>query len=386
VQAFQRILFPPTDAFVTKYAADGRGLFSTLFGDIGGDAANGIVVDSLGNPTIVGVTRSILLPVTDDALQIFFGGGSTDGFVTTLSANFQLPLESTYLGGLGDDEAHGLAADLAGNLYVTGFTESDNFWAAEDAFQPERNGDADAFVSRFGFERVTPVSAASFAHRLAPDSIATAFGQGWSEGRFEAPAGEPLPFELGGVRVILTDSQGTQFPAPLIVVAPNQINFVVPDRIAAGPVTIVVTLEGNVVANGSSTIGTPVPALFSANADGRGVAAAQILRRSAQGDTIEFVFTLAPIGQRTPTPINLGPPSDEVFLVLFGTGLRNAPDLTVSLNGVPQDVLFFGAQGQFDGLDQINVRLSRNLIGTGPQNVVVTSEGLFSNTVTVQIQ
>ena len=34
---------------------------------------------------------------------------------------------STYLGGSGDDDGHGIAVDAAGNAYVTGDTSSTNF-------------------------------------------------------------------------------------------------------------------------------------------------------------------------------------------------------------------------------------------------------------------
>ena len=56
-----------------------------------------------------------------------------------------------YLGGTADDRALGLAVDFAGNLFVTGYTESTG---AADGFPvtvgPDLtgNGDADAFVAR----------------------------------------------------------------------------------------------------------------------------------------------------------------------------------------------------------------------------------------------
>ena len=56
----------------------------------------------------------------------------------------------------------------------------------------------------------------------------------------------------------------------------------------------------------------------------------------------------------------------------------------IGSNNVP--VLAAGAQGQFPGLDQINVQLPASLNGSGVVNVVFTVAGQAANTVTVSIQ
>src|SRR5258706_1049861 len=62
---------------------------------------------------------------------------------------------STYLGGSGDEDANrqgGIAADAAGNAYVTGTTRSTDFPTTSGAFQPTHTGGAfvshDAFVTK----------------------------------------------------------------------------------------------------------------------------------------------------------------------------------------------------------------------------------------------
>jgi len=87
-------------------------------------------------------------------------------------------------------------------------------------------------------------------------------------------------------------------------------------------------------------------------------------------------------------PINLGAATDQVFLVLFGTGIRFRSDLaavTAKVGGVDAQVTFAGRQGTFQGLDQVNVRLPRSLIGRGEVDVSLTVNGKVSNTVTVNI-
>ena len=89
----------------------------------------------------------------------------------------------------------------------------------------------------------------------------------------------------------------------------------------------------------------------------------------------------------TANPINLGTATDKVYLVLYGTGLRNATSVTATLNGVSVPVTYFGAQGSFAGLDQINLGpLPASLAGTGLANLVVTVDSQAANTVTVGIQ
>jgi hypothetical protein len=60
---------------------------------------------------------------------------------------------STYLGGLPDDEAQGLAVDTSDNVYVTGYTDSMDFPVTAGAYQPQcgdgcANGTYDAFVTK----------------------------------------------------------------------------------------------------------------------------------------------------------------------------------------------------------------------------------------------
>ena len=73
---------------------------------------------------------------------------------------------------------------------------------------------------------------------------------------------------------------------------------------------------------------------------------------------------------------------------MFGTGIRFRSDLaaaTAKVGGVDAQVTFAGPQGTFQGLDQVNVRLPRSLIGRGEVDVSLTVNGKVSNTVTVNI-
>lgn len=250
---------------------------------------------------------------------------------------------------------------------------------------------ASASVQPAGLPAAT-VSAASFSPNapLTSEMIAALFGNNLAAGTASA-SGLPLPTELGGVRVRVRDSGGMERDAGLLFVAPTQINYVVPAGTANGVATITVVRDGNNINAGTVLIESFAPGLFSANASGQGVAAAVVMRRNAAGqDSFEPVARFdAAAGRFVPVPIDFGAESDQLFLILFGTGLRgrtSAQGASALIGGTNAEVLFTGATPDFVGLDQANVRLSRTLAGRGDTNVALVLGGKVSNTVTVNFR
>jgi uncharacterized protein (TIGR03437 family) len=85
--------------------------------------------------------------------------------------------------------------------------------------------------------------------------------------------------------------------------------------------------------------------------------------------------------------IHLGVAGDQVYLVLYGTGVRQAHSVTATVNGISVPVVFSGAQGSYPGMDQINLGpLPASLAGAGTVNLVITADGQAANTVTVSVQ
>ena len=141
------------DAFVTKLNPAGSGLvYSTCLGGSDGGYALGLAVTPGGDAVVVGATNSNDFPVTADALPV--AGGTSDtqqGFVTRLNAAGTDFVYSTYLGGRGAGaitSVVGVAADTAGNAYVTGVTRASDFPVTPGAFQTFLVGDSDAFVTK----------------------------------------------------------------------------------------------------------------------------------------------------------------------------------------------------------------------------------------------
>jgi uncharacterized protein (TIGR03437 family) len=174
-------------------------------------------------------------------------------------------------------------------------------------------------------------SAASYrGETLARAAIAAAFGAALAS-RTEAAATLPLPTELAGVRLSLKDANGAEQLAPLFFVSPAQINYQIPAGAQPGAATIAVVSGGNLVAAGVVSIVNIAPGLFAANANGQGIAAALALRLKADGSQVYEMVSIYDASQQrfVPLPINLGQEGEQVYLILFGTGLRNFSSLSV---------------------------------------------------------
>ena len=103
------------------------------------------------------------------------GCGTTDGFVAIFSSSLVL-LHATYLGGGGNDQVNGVAVDIWGNIYATGFATPNvapNF--------PVSRGIAGTAL-RPGFDAA-----------LAPQNAATAFVAKWSCTTGSPAIGVPSP-------------------------------------------------------------------------------------------------------------------------------------------------------------------------------------------------
>jgi hypothetical protein len=123
--------------------------YSTYFGGSAFDDSNGIAVDGTGAAYITGQTGSLNLPTTPGAFDTSFNGGTWDGFVTKLNASGSALVYSTYLGGSKYDYGWSIAVDGAGQAYVTGRTNSNNFPVTPGAFQAkDKGGTDDVFVTK----------------------------------------------------------------------------------------------------------------------------------------------------------------------------------------------------------------------------------------------
>ena len=229
----------------------------------------------------------------------------------------------------------------------------------------------------------TTVPASSFDDTtVAPDSIVSGFGQLGAP--LDQAASAPLPTELGGISVLIIDSAHAERLAGLFVSTAGQVNYHIPAETAEGIATIMVLRGTEVVASGNVLVQRVVPGLFSANASGTGVAAAAVLRVQDGAQTSELIFSVGP-GGRQAIPVDLGGEGVQTFLILFGSGFRNASQVTVKIGG--QDApTAFAASPEFVGVDQANALLDRSLIGRGLVDIELAADGIAANVLTMLIQ
>jgi uncharacterized protein (TIGR03437 family) len=232
----------------------------------------------------------------------------------------------------------------------------------------------------------TVVSAASFAGpNVAPNSIATIFGNQLSPITDQAVT-VPLPTTLAGVSVLLTDHTGAKLAAPLFYVAPQQINFLVPAGMSVGPATVTISAGGVTRGSGTLQIETTAPGIFTQNADGKGVPAALVVRVGPDGSVTSEPASICGAEPATcqAAAIDVGTGQTETYLLLFGTGIRNrraVTDVTATIDGVSVPVDYAGEQGQFLGLDQVNLVLSPEFAGRGTVDLSITVNSRPANTV-----
>ncbi|HKX31645.1 MAG TPA: hypothetical protein VJ302_28410, partial [Blastocatellia bacterium] len=246
---------------------------------------------------------------------------------------------------------------------------------------PQLNGETFAVTSAASYE----------PSNFAPGMIAAAFGRNLADRDYFATE-LPLPTQLGGVSVAVQDSNEErtfQITAQLFAVTPTQVNFLIPPEVVEGYALITVFLPSNRRLTELVRITKVAPGIFTANANGQGVPSAVALRVINEQQTYEPVSRFdAAQNKFVPVPIDLGDASNQVFLILFGTGIhgRSALDqVSVKIGGIEAPVRFAGPQGM-PGLDQLNVELPRGLAGLGEVEVIVTVDGQIANVTKIEVR
>ncbi len=217
-------------------------------------------------------------------------------------------------------------------------------------------------------------SAATGEAALVPGSLASLYGTTLSTSTAKA-ASFPLPDQLGGTMVTVNGRR-----APLLFVSPTQINFQVPFE-AAGSATLNVQVS-------RSDVTSPVQSVPTAETQ------PGIFRSGAQPIVIHVDYSLV-------NPARPAAPGE--VLLLYGTGLgalNNAPATgspagtdplstagivpTLTLGGLPSEILFAGLAPGFAGLAQINFRVPAD-VSTSPIQELVLAFGNVVDRVTIEV-
>jgi len=202
--------FDPTiggvpDVFVSRLNAAGSALvFSTYYGGSGLDEGFGVAADGGGNVALTGTTGSTDLPVVNAAQPTCAAPLSCyDVFVAKFNSTGSALIFSTYLGGSSGEIGYGIAADVAGAVYVTGRTWSADFPTQDPIQASFQGGDSDAFVVAYtasgarGFGTYFGGSARDDAYDVEVDGEGSIYVVGLT-GSLNFPLVNPLQPVYGG--------------------------------------------------------------------------------------------------------------------------------------------------------------------------------------------
>ena len=220
------------------------------------------------------------------------------------------------------------------------------------------------------------VNAASFAPiSVAPGSLVTIYGKNLSSATARANSAQ-YPSTLGGVSVLVSG-----IACPLLYVSPTQINFLVPGDLPPGRHLLTVGSASSdlIIANVS-------PGIFTLAANGTGVPLASLVAVTREGSSVTLSPYRCDANGCAAAPMVLPSGTTELYVVLYGTGIRNAHSISASIGQATAEIPYFGAQPQYPGLDQVNL-LVRNPNGFGGrQSLTLTVDGVSANSVDLFFQ
>jgi uncharacterized protein (TIGR03437 family) len=209
----------------------------------------------------------------------------------------------------------------------------------------------------------------AFDSPVAPESIVATFGANLAQATATATT-TPWPTTLGGIQVMVTDARGTARSAPLYYVSPGQLLYLIPAGTAPGTAQIAIGSQ-----RASVEVTNTAPGIYSANQTGKGVAAATYIRVTSRGQRSEgFLFDP---NTKQDTGVMVAP-GDQIYLILYGTGMRNGP-ATATINDLTVPIAGPVAQGQYEGLDQINLGPLPVGIGLGRKEIIIRQGDSIAN-------
>ncbi len=287
--------------------------------------------------------------------------------------------------------AYGLSADGTGTLDLRRLAAGQGGYFLASAVSP---ADSNSYEILLGAKAVPAptaagpflnpqgvVSAASFApvgSPIAPGAFIALFGSGLASTTTVA-SGYPFPSALGGVQVLVNGA-----PAPVYVVSPTQINFLVPYATPSGTARLQVVTPSGRSNEVEVTVAATAPGVYSTAANGLGA-----------GAILQANFTLV-------TPQNPARRGSAVLLYLTGLGAVtpavadgaasstsvlsrvNGP-VKVYIGGREAAISFAGLAPGFAGLYQINAVVPAGITpGSAVPLAIETAEG-FTDLVDIAV-
>jgi len=134
------------DAFLVKFNSSGILQWSTYYGGTGDDEGFGVIVDTLGNVYLSGITNSSS-SIASGGFQNTLGG-NYDNFIVKFDASGNR-IWATYYGGTGAENGGFINLDLSGNIFLSGNTSSTSGISSGGFQNTYGGGSNDAFLAKF---------------------------------------------------------------------------------------------------------------------------------------------------------------------------------------------------------------------------------------------
>jgi uncharacterized protein (TIGR03437 family) len=414
-----------TGAFVAKVNSAGTALVYLTYLGPGYlpagpniDAANSvtaIAADVAGNAYVTGSTFDDAFPATGGSYQVARAGG-TDAFAAKLNPQGSGVVWATYLGGKGTDAAHAIALDSAGNVWLSGTTDSPDFpnppgWSQGSDFVAALNaaGSALTYSSRLPNDTAAAslavdgagtlhlagygglVSTLTPTQPLAPRIFGianAAFGPAGGRmvggelisiygphlGPATPVAAVPdasgmMPASLGGAQVSVNGS-----PVPLLYVSDSQVNAVTPQYLSGITARVRVSFNGVETADFVAAVVAATPEIFQ-----RGDGTAAAVNQDGSINSAEHPAPPGSIVAIWATGIGATPYGGGQDGRL-ATGALDFGCCQVYAQGRAADVLYGGtAPGMVAGVVQVNFQLPSQLAYYGPTLDISLSAGGVSS-------
>ena len=194
--------------------------------------------------------------------------------------------------------------------------------------------------------------------RLPLGGIVTIFGTNLGPANGISASSLPLGTELGGTSIEIT-AGGKTVKAWMLFSSANQINAIIPSRVAEGLADIRVVRGGIPSPDVGIRLGRSAFGMFTLNQQGSGPAVVQNINSATDQPVNDLFHPAAPGQVLTVWGSGLGP--------VAGDDSQPGPvedldaDVHVFVGDTESQVLYKGRSPQFPGLDQINLRLSENV-------------------------
>jgi uncharacterized protein (TIGR03437 family) len=318
------------------------------------DGPQGIAVDSAGDLYIGDTDGNHIRRVSSAGVISTIAGSALYGELAYYDSNF------------GDIFAHGYTGD--GGPATNARLGTPYGVAVGPAFEVYI---ADVPNSAVRMLRPSPIGngASNLPGPIAPGEIVTLFGHGLGPGQLAQGLRGSLTARgasegYRGFNPIYPRSAVTQVffngsAASILYTSATQVAAVVPSEISGASANVEVRYRGKTVAAFTVPTAPSAPALFTADATGKGTAAA--LNQDGSYNTLNH----AEFAGRT------------ISLFATGEGLEPLPPVTATIGGEPAQVLRVGAVAGSPGVFEIDVRI--------PSNALANNRGLLGQNVQVPV-